>query len=149
MRTLVRTLTAFGTAAALFVPVAAHATTITGHVTALSPTSVTVLDREAVTVRVDRSTVFTALLTEKPWQGSTTLTANAIHVGSLVVVHVPDGNGFVANWIQVAVNHGAAPAAATSDAASHAGHQSDAAKPADTKACCCEHHADDLEHAAR
>jgi hypothetical protein len=99
----ITTLVAFGLAAGLLVPAFARATTVSGTVTAFSPTSITVLDREAVTVGVDKDTVFTKLTTQKPWQEDTALTAKALRVGNFVVVHVPDSDHFVATWVQVAV----------------------------------------------
>lgn len=88
-------------AAALGFVANAYASTVSGRVTNFSPTSISVFDKEIVTVGVNNETVFTKLITAKPWQENTALTANALRVGAFVVVHVPDGNGFVANWVQV------------------------------------------------
>lgn len=82
----------------------AHASTYKGHVTAFSPVSITVLDKEAITVRINEDTVFTKLITRRPWQESTTLTAHAVRVGDFAVVHVPNNDGFVANWVQVSTD---------------------------------------------
>jgi hypothetical protein len=98
------TLAVFVAAMGILTPAAALAKTVTGRVTAFTPTSISVVDREIVTVGINKDTVFTKLITEKPWQADTATTANAVRVGNLVVVHVPDTNGFVANWVQVAVD---------------------------------------------
>lgn len=82
----------------------AYANSFTGRVTAFSPTSISVLDREIVTVGINDATVFTKLITAKPWQADTALTARALRVGSFVAVHVPDNSGFVANWVQIATD---------------------------------------------
>ena len=98
------TLTAFAAAAGILIPALANANTIAGRVTSFSPTSISVLDKEVVTVGIDNQTVFSKLITQKPWQDNTSLTANALRVGRYVVVHVPNDNGFVANWVQVATD---------------------------------------------
>ena len=100
-----RTLVAVA-AAALLVPAIASATTFTGRVTSFSPTSITVMDKEMVTVGINDNTVFTKLITQKPWQQDTALTAKALRVGAAVVIHVPTNSGFVANWVQVALDRG-------------------------------------------
>jgi hypothetical protein len=96
------TLAAFVAALAI-VPATAFARTVTGHVTGFSPTSISVFDREIVTIGFDNSTAFTKFVAQKPWQQDTALTADALRVGNYVVVHVPDGAG-VANWVQVATD---------------------------------------------
>jgi hypothetical protein len=88
-----RTLVAVA-AAALLVPASANATTFSGRVTSFSPTSITVMEKEMVTVSVNDNTVFSKLITQKPWQQDTALTAKALRVGAFVVVHVPTNNGF-------------------------------------------------------
>jgi hypothetical protein len=93
-------------AAALLVPASSNATTLSGRVTSFSPTSITVMDKEIVTVRIDADTVFTKLIAQKPWQEDATLTAKALRVGGFVVVHVPTNNGFLATWVQVALDRG-------------------------------------------
>jgi hypothetical protein len=93
-------------AAALLVPATANATTLSGRVTNFSPTSITVMDKEMVTVGINDTTLFTKLITQKPWQEDTALTAKAPRVGAFVVVHVPKNGGFVANWVQVALDRG-------------------------------------------
>jgi hypothetical protein len=79
----------------------ATASTVTGRVTSFSPTSISVLDKEVVTVGLNDKTTFTKLITQKPWQEDSARTAKALRVGAFVVVHVPEDNGFVATWVQV------------------------------------------------
>jgi hypothetical protein len=93
-------------AAALLVPASVNATTFSGRVTSFSPTSVTVMEKEMVTVGINDNTVFSKLITQRPWQQDTALTAKALRVGAFVVVHVPASGGFVANWVQVALDRG-------------------------------------------
>ena len=100
-----RTLVA-AAAAALLVPASANATTFSGRVTSFSPTSITVMEKEMVTVGVNDNTLFSKLITQKPWQQDTALTAKALRVGVFVVVHVSTNNGFVASWVQVALDRG-------------------------------------------
>jgi hypothetical protein len=93
----IATLAAF--AAALGVGAAnARANTIAGRVTSFSPTSITVLDKEAVTIGLNRETAFTKLIVQKPWQENTQLAFSALAVGRYVVVHANNG---VATWVQV------------------------------------------------
>jgi hypothetical protein len=92
--------------AALLVPAIANATTLAGRVTSFSPTSITVMDKEVVTVGITDKTLFSKLITQKPWQQDTALTAKALRLGAFVVVHVPTNSGFVANWVQVALDRG-------------------------------------------
>jgi hypothetical protein len=93
-------------AAALLAPASVNATTFSGRVTSLSPTSITVMDKEMVTVGINDNTLFTKLITQKPWQEDTALSAKALRVGASVVIHVPTNSGFVANWVQVALDRG-------------------------------------------
>jgi len=88
-------------AAAFGLVASAQASTVSGRVTASSPTSISVLDKEMVTVGINDDTVFTKLVTQKPWQEDIALTASAVRVGAFVVVHVPENSGFIANWVQV------------------------------------------------
>jgi len=97
------TLAVFAAAVGMLVPAIARANTIAGRVTSFSPTSISVLDKEIVTVGIGVQTTFTRLITQKPWQEDTALTARALRVGGYVVVHVPEGNR-VANWVQVATD---------------------------------------------
>ena len=94
--------TSFTLAAALSVlPATVFANTLAGRVTDFSPTSISVFDREVVTVRLTNETVFTKLITQKPWQESATLTFNAVEVGRYVVVHTDNG---IASWVQIATD---------------------------------------------
>ena len=96
----ITTLAAF---AAAFGLVAANATanTFGGRVTGFSPTSISVLDKEIVTVGMNGDTAFTKLIVQKPWQEAMTLTFSALTVGRFVVVHADNG---VATWVQVNLN---------------------------------------------
>lgn len=76
----------------------AHANTIAGRVTSFSPSSISVFDKEVVTVAMNDGTAFTRLITQKPWQADTALTFNALAVGRYVTVHADWG---IANWVQV------------------------------------------------
>jgi hypothetical protein len=98
------TLAAFVAAMGILVPATASAKTVAGRVASFSPTSISVFDKEVVTVGIDSQTTFTKLITQKPWQESAALTVNALRVGRYAVVHVPDGKGAAANWIQVATD---------------------------------------------
>ena len=95
------TLATLVAALGIFVPAAAFANTVAGRVTSFSPTSISVFDTEVVTVGLSNDTVFTKLITQKPWQADTALTANALQVGRYVVVHADNG---IANWVQVATD---------------------------------------------
>jgi len=99
---MLKKLTALAALAAVFGFVAnASATTLTGKVTAFSPASISVLDKEIVTVGLDHNTLFTKLVTAKPWQENVASSVNALRIGTFVVIHVRDDSGFVANWVQV------------------------------------------------
>jgi hypothetical protein len=65
----------------LAVPHDAAARTITGRITSYSATSVSVLDKEILTVALDEQTSYTKLVTQKPWQESGRLSAGALAVG--------------------------------------------------------------------
>jgi hypothetical protein len=84
---------AFGTAVAT-----AHANTIAGRVTSVTPTSIAVFDKEVVTLAMTGDTKFTRLINAKPWQADTALTLNAVRIGRYVIVHADWG---IANWVQV------------------------------------------------
>jgi hypothetical protein len=89
-------------AAAIAVAAAnAHANTIAGRVTSFSPSSISVFDKEVVTVGLNGNTTFTRLIIQKPWQADTALTASALAVGRYVIVHADFG---IANWVQVAMD---------------------------------------------
>jgi hypothetical protein len=93
----IATLAAFAAAFGI-VAANAHANTVAGRVTSFSPTSITVLDKEAITLGLNRETAFTKLIVQKPWQEDTQLTLNALAVGRYVVVHANNG---VATWVQI------------------------------------------------
>lgn len=90
--------------AALTVPAVANARTITGRVTSLSPTSISVFDKGVVTVGTDSRTTFSKLITQRPWQEGTSLPPNALRVGSYVSLHVSHSRAGVAHWVQVATD---------------------------------------------
>jgi hypothetical protein len=105
------------------------ATTVTGRVVSVSPTAIAVLDKEAVTVGLTNQTVFTKLITQKPWQADTALTSSAIQVGRYVVVQADHG---VASWVQIATDRPAFTArtftAVTGTAGVSAGFMTEAAR---------------------
>ena|SRR5215471_13572511 len=93
-----------GAIVALAVPSNALASrTIAGRITAYTPSSLSILDKETVTVGLDSRTVFTKLVTQKPWQESTQVDARALAVGRFVSVRVAEW-GNVAEWVQVATD---------------------------------------------
>jgi len=92
-----------GAIVALAVPSSALASrTIAGRITAYTPSSLSVVDKETVTVGLDSRTVVTKLITQKPWQENTQLDASALAVGRFVSVRVAEW-GNVAEWVQVQV----------------------------------------------
>jgi hypothetical protein len=88
----------------LAVPHDAAARTITGRITSYSATSVSVLDKEILTVALDEQTSYTKLVTQKPWQESGRLSAGALAVGRLAVVHVRRDDPDVADWVAIATD---------------------------------------------
>jgi hypothetical protein len=78
--------------------------TIVGRVTDYNGASLSVRDREVLTVTLDERTTYSKLITQKPWQEDTRLTANALSVGRFVAVHVRTGNSAVADWVQIATD---------------------------------------------
>ncbi len=76
--------------------------TVTGRVTAFSPTEVSVLGREVVTLKLDGRTVFTKMITQKPWQQDSRLDTSALRVGRYVAVHLRNDDNAVAGWVQIA-----------------------------------------------
>lgn len=78
--------------------------TVTGRVTASSSTQVSVLEREVVTLKVDERTVFTKMITQKPWEQDSRLDASALRVGRYVAVHVRKDDNTVAGWVQIATD---------------------------------------------
>jgi len=98
-------------------PTKAEARTIVGRITDYSATSVSVRDKEILIVRLDESTTYTKLITQKPWQEDTRLSAGALSVGRFVAVHVRKDNPNVADWVQIATGmRSVAPAAIPSAA---------------------------------
>ena len=98
-------------------PTKVVAKTIVGRITDYSATSLSVRDKEVLTVTLDDRTAYTKLITQKPWQADTRLTAGALSVGRFVAVHVRKDNPNVADWVQVATDRrSVAPAAAPSPA---------------------------------
>ncbi len=88
-------------ASALSLSVSAYATTLSGRIHSVSPTSIAVFDKEIVTVAMNGDTRFTKIVGAKPWQTDIALTFNALVPGRYVVVHVEKG---VATWVQVDLN---------------------------------------------
>lgn len=78
--------------------------TIAGRITAYSATSLSVIDKEVLTVAIDTRTVYTKLITQKPWQEDTRLSASALGVGRFVAVHIRTDNPNVAEWVQIATD---------------------------------------------
>ena len=83
--------------------------TIVGRVTDYNGVSLSVRDREILTVTLDERTTYSKLITQKPWQEDTRLTASALGVGRFVAVHVRTDNPAVADWVQIATDMRPAP----------------------------------------
>lgn len=77
---------------------------IVGRITDVSASSLSVRDKETFTVTLDGRTVYSKLITQKPWQEDTRLTGGALRVGRFVAVHVRKDDHDVAAWIQVATD---------------------------------------------
>ena len=80
-----------------------------GRVTAITPTSISVFDRETVTYTLDSRTRYTRMITNWRWQSSTYITpaefyAGALDVGRLVAVHMRHEEPGVARWVQIATD---------------------------------------------
>jgi hypothetical protein len=91
--------------------------TIVGRITDYSVTSVSVRDKEVLTVTLDDRTAYTKLITQKPWQAETRLSAGALSIGRFVAVHFRKDNPKMADWIQIATDiPSVAPAATPSTA---------------------------------
>lgn len=87
--------------------------TLVGRITGFSTTSLSVRDKEILTVTLDDRTTYTKLITQKPWEEDTRLSADALSVGRLVAVHVRKNRMNVADWVQIATHsRSIAPAAA-------------------------------------
>ena len=69
---------------------------VVGRITGYSATSLSVRDREVFTATLDSRTTYTKLITQKPWQEDTRLSAEALRVGRFVAVHVRKDNPNVA-----------------------------------------------------
>jgi hypothetical protein len=93
---------------------------LVGHITGYNATSLSVRDKEILTVTLDDRTVYTRILTQKPWQADTTLNAGALGVGRFVAVHLRKNEPGVAEWVQIATDAAVAFAAAPSPALSAA-----------------------------
>jgi hypothetical protein len=85
-----------------------------GRITNYTATSVSVRGQEFLTVAIDSRTIFTKLITQKPWQEDTRLNARALSVGRLVVVHVRDEDPGLARWVQIATDMPSTAAAPSS-----------------------------------
>ena len=77
---------------------------IIGRVKAMTPTSITVYDREMITFSVNYGTRYTRWITNGRWQASTELHAGDLDIGRLVVIHSRHSNDNVARWVQVATD---------------------------------------------
>src|SRR4029453_497019 len=77
---------------------------VVGRIIDYSATSLSVRDKEILTVRLDESTTYTKLITQKPWEADTRLSAGALSVGRFVAVHVRKNNPNVADWVQIATD---------------------------------------------
>ena len=77
---------------------------IVGRITDVSATSLSVRDKEIVTVTLDSRTQYRKWITQKPWQEDTWLDARSLKVGRLVAVHVRKDAGNVADWVQIATD---------------------------------------------
>jgi len=97
-------MTAVGIALGLSLPLSAAAKGVTGRVTAYNATSLSVNDKEVVTLAIDQRTTFTKWITQKPWGEDTRLDARALRVGALVSVHARTDDGAIADWVQIATD---------------------------------------------
>ena len=109
---------------------AAPSNVIVGRITGYSATSVSVQDKEIVTLMLDERTSYTRLITQQPWQADTRLTADTLSVGRFVAVHVRNDNPNVADWVQIALDIRSVAPAVTASAAFSA--PQSAAAPATT-----------------
>ena len=75
-----------------------------GRITDVTATSLSVRDKEIVTLTLDSRTQYTKWITQKPWQEDTRLDARSLKVGRLVAVHPRKDDGSVAGWVQVATD---------------------------------------------
>ena len=77
---------------------------IVGRVAAYSATSLSVVDKELITLSIDSHTVFTKMITQKPWQEDTKRDARALGIGRYVAAHVAASDSTVATWVQIATD---------------------------------------------
>ena len=77
---------------------------IMGHITAMTPTSISVYDRETITFSVDNHTRYTRWITMWRWQSSTEIYPGDLDIGRLVVIHSRHSDDNVARWVQVATD---------------------------------------------
>ena len=78
--------------------------TIVGRITDYTAASLSVSDKEVLTVALDDRTTYTKLITQRPWGEDTRLSAAALGVGRFVAVHVREDNPNVADWVQIATD---------------------------------------------
>ncbi len=102
-------------------PSRARAATFEGRITAYSGGAISVLDKEVVTIALDRRTAYSKLITRKPYQEDTRLDARWLRVGRYVVVHTRHDNKGVADWVQIATDVPVSTPPAISTAGSAAG----------------------------
>jgi hypothetical protein len=77
---------------------------VVGRITDFNATTLSVRDKEIVTVMLDSRTTYAKRITQKPWQEDTRLGAGALRVGRFVAVHVRTDNPKVADWVQIATD---------------------------------------------
>lgn len=68
-------------------PKAVASKTIVGRITDYSATSLSVRDKEILTVTLHERTTYMKLITQKPWQEDTRLNPMALGAGQFVAVH--------------------------------------------------------------
>jgi hypothetical protein len=83
---------------------AAASQSVVGRITGYDATSLSVRDREILTVTLDERTTYTRIVTQKPWQADTTLNAGALSVGRFVAVHLRENEPGVAEWVQISTD---------------------------------------------
>jgi hypothetical protein len=77
---------------------------VVGHITGYNTASLSVIDREIVTVTLDDRTAYTRIVTQKPWQANTALNASALGIGRFVTVHLRENEPGIAEWVQIALD---------------------------------------------
>ena len=107
--------------------------TIVGRLTNFNAISLSVRDREIVTVALDNRTTYAKLVTQKPWQADTTLNASALAIGRFVAVQLRKDDPGVADWVWIATDMPLV-AVAGAPSAAFAVPQAAAAAPATPKA---------------